>query len=334
MEIAGRRIGADQPPYIVAEIGSSHGGSLERAKQLIKAAKRAGADAVKTQCYEADTITIDSNRPDFIVQGGLWQGRTLYELYGKACTPLGWHEALYDTAKKEEITIFSSVFDRSSVDLLEHLGCPAYKIASFEVVDLPLIEYVARTRKPMIISTGTASDREIIDANLASGKRAAFLHCTSDYPATVENANLGRISLMDQLLGFSNPIGISDHTLGYAVPIAATALRAAIIEKHLKLNTRAESEDDEFSLTPEAFSAMVVAVKQTHEAMASRSQLGNGSRQFRRSLYAVADIEEGEEFSHQNIRSIRPGYGAPPRMLPKLIGQKATRKYHRGDRLP
>lgn len=332
MEISGRRIAADQPPYIVAEISGNHCGSIERAKLLIKAAKEAGADAVKTQCYEPDTITLDINRPDFIVQSGLWQGRTLYELYGKACTPLGWHPELYSFAKEQSIPIFSSVFDRSSVDLLEHLGCPAYKIASFEVVDTPLISYATRTKKPLIISTGLASDREVIDANLASEKRAAFLHCTSEYPGDVQNANLSRISHLDRILHFNNPIGISDHTLGYAVPIAATALRAAIIEKHLKLAS-SKSEDKDFSLSPDEFSAMVTAVHMTYEAMKFRVSESNGARQFRRSLYAVADIEEGEEFTSKNIRSIRPGYGAPPKMIHRMLGQKAEKSYRKGDRL-
>ena len=333
MEIGGRKICSALPPYVVAECSGNHCGSLERAKRLIVAAKRAGADAVKTQCYEPDTITLDIKRPDFIVQNGLWKGRGLYELYGKAHTPLGWHEELYRTAKGEGIPIFSSVFDRSSVDLLEHLGCPAYKIASFEVVDTPLIEYAARTGKPLIISTGLASDKEIIDADNASGGRAAFLHCTSEYPGTIEHANLGRMSALDQLLDFSHPIGISDHTLGHAIPIAATARGALIIEKHLKLENGPKSEDSEFSLTPSQFAGMAVAVRQIHEAMKLRP-LETEGRQMRRSLYVVRDINAGESFTHDNIRSIRPGYGGSPRLLPSLIGLKASKPYHKGDRIP
>jgi len=332
MDIADRTIGHKLPPYIIAEISANHCGSLERAKLLIKAAKKAGADAIKTQCYDPDTITLNIKRPDFIVQHGLWQGRTLYELYSKAHTPLGWHQALYETAKSEGIPIFSSVFDRSSVDLLEHLGCPAYKIASFEVVDTPLIEYAAKTGKPLIISTGMATAKEILDANYASGKKAAFLHCTSEYPGTIEHAGLARMAEIDQLLEYHNPIGISDHTLGHAIPIAATALGAAIIEKHLKLEVAPKSEDDEFSLTSPQFAAMVLAVRQTHEAMKHRPPEVDG-RQLRRSLYVVADIAEGEEFTHDNIRSIRPGYGMAPKMLPRMLGQKATKSYHKGDRL-
>lgn len=332
MEIAGRKIGGGQPPYIVAEISGNHCGSLAYARKLIKEAKRAGADAVKTQCYEADTLTLNIRRTDFIIQSGLWQGRTLHELYSKACTPLGWHPELYRCAQEEGIPIFSSVFDRAGIDLLESIGCPAYKIASFEVVDTPLIEAVARTGKPMIISTGLASDREVIDANIASGRKAAFLHCTSEYPGTVEHANLSRLASLDTLLHYNNPIGISDHTLGYIVPIAATTLHAAIIEKHLKLENGPKSEDDAFSMEPSLFAAMVTAVKQTHEAMQNRATNGS-ARQIRRSLYAVEDIQQGEEFTYDNIRSIRPGYGMPPKMLPRLIGQKADKDYKRGDRL-
>ncbi len=333
MDIGGRIIGGYMPPYIVAEISCNHCGSIDRAKRLIAAAKKAGADAVKTQCYDPDTITLDINRPDFIVQGGLWQGRTLYELYGKAHTPLGWHQELYRTAQDEGIPIFSSVFDRTSVDLLEHLGCPAYKIASFEVVDTPLIEYVAKTGKPMIISTGMATDKEILDANVASNRKAAFLHCTSEYPGTVEYASLDRISHIDQLLEFHSPVGISDHTAGTAVPIAATALRASIIEKHIKLASGPKSEDSLFSLDPEEFREMTDIVRVMHGAMIIRPSNGE-SRQMRRSLYVVKDIEAGESFTHDNVRSIRPGYGAPPKMLHRMIGQKAGKPYHKGDRLP
>jgi len=322
-----------QRPYIVAEISGNHSGSLERAKRLIAAAKRSGADAVKTQCYEPDTITLNIKRPDFIVQNGLWQGRTLYELYGKAHTPLDWHRDLYSVADSEGIPIFSSVFDRTSVDLLESLRCPAYKIASFEIVDTPLIEYVAKTGKPMIISTGMASDKEILAANMASGGGAAFLHCTSEYPATVEHASLGRMHLIDTVLEYGNPIGISDHTPGSLIPIAATALRAAIIEKHLKFGTGPKSEDDAFSLTPGEFGDMVIAVRQTYASLAIRPANGE-SRQMRRSLYVVRDIAAGERFSHENVRSIRPGYGAPPSKLHDMIGKKAEKSYHMGDRLP
>src|ERR1035437_3252384 len=255
MKIGNREIGGNEPPYCIAEISGNHCGEIKNAIELIKQAKIAGADAVKTQCYEPDTLTLNIKKPDFIVQDGLWKGRTLWDLYSKACTPFSWHKELYHVAKEEGIPIFSSVFDRSGVDLLESLECPCYKIASFEIVDLPLIEYAAATEKPLIISTGLAKDSEILEANEASRGRAAFLHCTSDYPGNIETADLGRMTHIDILLGFKNPVGISDHTTGTIVPIMATTLRAAIIEKHLMLDNT-KSEDDSFSLTRGMFTVM------------------------------------------------------------------------------
>lgn len=335
MKIGNREIGNGKSPYIVAEISGNHCGSLDNAKRLIRAAKRAGADAVKTQCYEPGTITLDCNKLDFIVQDGLWKGRTLWDLYSKAHTPFSWHKELFKVARDEDITIFSSVFDRSSVDFLEGLGCPAYKIASFEVTDIPLIEYVAKTGKPLIISTGLAKDREVLEAHEAAGKAAAFLHCTSDYPGTIEHADLSRMTHLDILLGLTNPVGISDHTPSFnTIPIAATALHAAIIEKHLKLANGADiSEDDSFSTPPMMFKAMVESVRAVHEAMRPRARILNGSRQFRRSLYAVQDIKEGEVLTENNIRSIRPGFGMAPKDLPKMLGKKAKKAFRRGDPL-
>jgi|ERR1035437_213833 pseudaminic acid synthase len=334
MKIGNREIGGNEPPYCIAEISGNHCGEIKNAIELIKQAKIAGADAVKTQCYEPDTLTLNIKKPDFIVQDGLWKGRTLWDLYSKACTPLCWHKELYHVAKEEGITIFSSVFDRSGVDLLESLGCPCFKVASFEISDLPLIEYAAATEKPLIISTGLATDQEIIDANEATGRtadgRAAFLHCTSDYPGTIETADLSRIGHIDWLLGFNNPVGISDHTTGTIVPIMATTLRAAIIEKHLKLPD-IKSEDDSFSLNCWTFAAMAYSVKATHKALGKQEP--NGSKQFRRSLYAVKPIKEGEKYTKENIRSIRPGYGLPPKMLPRLLGKKAKKAFRTGDAL-
>ena len=334
MRIGNREIDSLHPPFIVAEISGNHGGSLFRAKELIKAAKRAGADAVKTQCYEPDTITLNENKPDFIIQGGLWAGRTLYELYKTAYTPFAWHPPLYRVAREQEITIFSSVFDYSSIALLEKLGCPAYKIASMEIVDTPLIRQAAATNKPVIISTGMASTREIRDADAAVGMdhAAAFLHCTSEYPATPERAELCGISSMMTHLPHRE-IGISDHTIGPIVPIAATALGATIIEKHIRLNDDSSSEDASFSLDERQFAEMVGLVRTTWEAMKGQETDHNPSRQLRRSLYAVADIAEGEPFTEVNIRSIRPGYGMPPKALPGLLGKKAKHDFKRGDRI-
>lgn len=333
MKIAGREIVATERPYIVAEISGNHMGSLDLAKRLIRLAKQSGADAVKTQCYEPDTITLDINKPDFIVQEGLWRGRKLYDLYKEAHTPFAWHKELYQVARDEGITIFSSVFDKSSVDLLERLGCPAYKIASFEITDTPLIQYAAQTNKPLIISTGLANDREVLEADAASDFKAAFLHCTSDYPATVERANLGRMRDLDKLLGYKSPIGISDHTISLAIPVAATVLKGTIIEKHLRDNDPG-SEDDAFSLRPREFSEMVTTVAEVFMAISKvPKEYTSAPRQLRRSIYVVQDIKAGEKFSEKNIRSIRPAYGLAPKKLHDVLGRVAKRDYRRGDPL-
>ena len=330
MRIADTEIGGKNPPYIIAEISCNHGGGFENACRLIKAAKRNGANAAKLQAYTPDTITIDCNKVDFIVQEGIWKGISLYNLYSKTYTPFEWFPRLFNLANREGITLFASVFDKSSIDMLERLGCPAYKIASFEIVDLPLIKYAASTKKPLIISTGLASNQEILEANEASGFNAAFLHCTSDYPATTENANLGRMSEIDHLLGFRNIIGLSDHTLSHDAAVAAVARGASIIEKHLKLSD-VETEDKSFSMNPLNFGIMVKAVNEIWHALQPSNPAPNPSYQFRRSLYAVQDIAEGERFSIENIRSIRPAYGAPPKLITKLIGKKSSRSFRRGD---
>lgn len=333
MKIAGRQIDGNHSPYIVCEISGNHGGSLVRAKELIKAAKRAGADAVKTQCYEPDTITLNINKLDFIIQSGLWAGRTLYELYESAHTPFAWHPELYALAKDLQITIFSSVFDYSSIELLEKLGCPAYKIASMEIVDTPLIRRAASTNKPLIISTGMASMVEIHEANQAAGDNdTAFLHCTSEYPAAAERAGLGdMVNLIAQLR--TREVGVSDHTVGPVVPIAATALGATVIEKHIRLNGDRSSEDATFSLDERQFTEMVKLVRSTWEAIKEQDIVANPSRQLRRSIYAIADIDEGEPFTYDNIKSIRPGYGMSPKALPRLLGKRARQKFKRGDRI-
>jgi N-acetylneuraminate synthase len=331
VQIEGIKIGPKNSPYCIAEISCNHGGKLENAKKLIKLAKAANASAVKTQCYEAHTITMEMNKPDFIVQDGLWKGRTLWELYKTAHTPFSWHPDLYKVARDEKITVFSSVFDKTAVDFLEKLDCPAYKIASMEIVDIPLIEYAASTGKPMIISTGMANDQEILDAHAVAPK-AAFLHCMSEYPGTIETSNLGGIVHLMDLLP-SNVAGLSDHSEGSLAPIAATALGACIIEKHFGHLPGVKSEDDAFSMSVEEFAEMVVDVKKTYAAMQHTKQDGNPTKQIRRSLYAIADIKKGENFSEKNIGSIRPGYGLPCKLLPNLIGRKAGQDYRRGDPL-
>lgn len=334
MIIADTKVGGGNPPYIVAEMSCNHCGSFENAKKIIKAAKWAGADAVKTQCYEADTITLDCQTPDFIVQDGLWRGRRLYDLYKKAQTPFSWHKDLYALAADEGIAIFSSVFDKSSVDLCDRLGAVAFKIASFEIVDTPLISYAAQTGKPIIISTGMAAVEEIEEADAAAGKgKAAFLYCTSEYPGTVETASLNGIYNLQYFL-HTNVIGISDHTIGSMVPIIATAMNANIIEKHLRLAGVVGSEDDSFSSDEYQFKHMVDDVKTAWEAIQIRiATEPNPSRQLRRSLYTRKDIKAGELFSEENIASVRPGYGAHPGQIKRFLGKVAKRDYRRGERL-
>ena len=331
MEIAGRKLGGKERPYIVAEISGNHAGDIKNAIRLIKEAKAAGADAVKTQCYSPDSMTLDCDKIDFIVQDGLWAGQSLYELYTKACTPPEWHETLYKAAADEGITIFSSVFDVRDLDLLEKLGCPAYKIASFEIVDLPLVAEVATIGKPMIISTGLASSKEVVEAaEVIEGTEACFLHCTAGYPASVDKAGLDRIGSLQTLLDGKYLIGISDHTEDLMVPIAATAKHVAMIEKHLRLDD-VVGEDYDFSLNPEDFETMVEAVKLVHAGCRYEQTVRGPLRQFRRSLYAVEDIEEGEALTIDNIRSIRPGFGLAPKFIAEVLGTAAKKSYKRGD---
>jgi len=334
MIIDGTEVLCGKSPYIIAEASCNHGGHLDNALSLIDAAKFAGADAVKFQAYTADTLTLDCHKPDFIIQEGLWKGRNLYQLYSQTQTPFDWFPKLFKHAKKVGITIFASVFDPTSVDMLAKLNCPAYKIASMEITDIPLIQYAAKQNKPMIISTGMADFNDIRRAYEAcDNTNVAMLHCTSEYPGTIEWSDLGRISLLRALLGNDSVIGLSDHTTGLMVPIAATALFAAIIEKHLMLDVHGETEDVTFSMVPQEFRAMVNATKMTHEALALRDFSSNPSRQMRRSLYAVADIKQGQPFTEHNLRSIRPGYGVSPASLPRLLGKKADQNYRKGDRI-
>lgn len=304
--INGTSISHKHPPFVVAEMGANHCQDLGKAKELIYAAEDVGADAIKIQAYTPDTITFDSDEPDFIVKDGPWKGRRLYQLYKEAHLPMEWIPELFEVAKDLNFTIFSSVFDKSSVDLLKSLDCPAYKIASPEIVDLDLIRYAASTGKPIIISTGMASPDEIQAASEAAGLHGCFLHCISGYPTPIEEANLHRLS--DPMI-----VGISDHSNGILVPVAATALGALIIEKHINLPNNRSSLDAEFSLEPYDFETMTDAVKLTWAAMQpSPPQSEKSSTQMRRSLYTVAEICPGEQFTDKNVRSIRPGYGLPP----------------------
>jgi N-acetylneuraminate synthase len=334
--IAGRKIGDGQPPYVIAELSGNHNGEIARALALIDAAADAKADAVKLQTYTADTITIDHNGEGFVIAGGLWNGRKLYDLYQEAHTPWEWHEELFAHARCRGIHCFSSPFDPTAVDFLQRLEAPAFKIASFEIVDLPLIRKAAATGKPLIISTGMANDDEIGEAVTAAREAGAggtaLLHCVSGYPTPYEDANLARIA---RLAGrYDCVIGLSDHTLGTAVPVAAVALGAAIIEKHVTVARADGGPDAAFSLEPDELKALVSGVQAAHAAI-GRSEYGQagseaGNVMFRRSLYAVADIKAGELISEQNVRSIRPGFGLPPKHLTALLGRRAARDIRRG----
>lgn len=318
----------DYPPYIIAEISANHNGSKESAKQLINVAKNAGADAVKLQTYTADTITLNSDSADFVIKDGLWQGQTLYELYKQAYTPWEWHKELFDYARALDLTIFSSPFDTTAVDLLEDLNTPAYKIASFEAIDLPLIRYVAQTGKPMIISTGMADFIEIEEAietaRAAGCQELAILHCVSGYPAPAEDYNLKTIIDMQQR--FNIPVGLSDHTLDNTTAIAAVALGACIVEKHFTLDRSRGGPDDSFSLEPIELTALCRDTKTAWQAL-GRVDYGlksseQGNIKFRRSLYFVKDMKEGDIIDETCIRSVRPGYGLPPKHFDSLIGKR------------
>jgi pseudaminic acid synthase len=332
--MAGREIGREHAPYVIAELSGNHNGDIKRALALIDAANAAGADAVKLQTYTADTITLDHDGPGFVIKGGLWDGRRLHELYREASTPWDWHAELFAHAKKVGIACFSSPFDSTAIEFLEKLDAPAYKIASFEIIDIPLIRLAARTGKPLIISTGMASPEEISEALDAASASAgvALLHCISAYPAPAEEANLARIPALAKQFGCL--IGLSDHTLGTDVAVAAVALGATIVEKHITLRRADGGPDAAFSLEPEEFAALVKGVRTAHAAI-GRADYGRAASEetnvvFRRSLYAVKDIAAGDKITEENVRSIRPGYGLAPKHLPEIIGRKAKRGITRG----
>lgn len=330
ISISGRRIALDEPPYVIAELSANHNGKLETALQIIQAAKLAGADAVKLQTYKPDTITLNSDAEDFRIRGGLWDGRTLYELYEEAHMPWEWHAPLFDFAAKLGITIFSSPFDKTAVDLLENLNAPAYKIASFEAVDLPLIRYVAGTGKPMIISTGMADAEEIGEAIAAARDggctELAILHCVSGYPAPAGDYNLR--TLQDMISRFGLTTGLSDHTLDNTTAIASIAMGSSIIEKHFTLNRNGGGPDDSFSLEPAELAALCLGVRTAWEAM-GRVDYGRKSSEqtnvkFRRSLYYVRDLAAGELVTADAVRSVRPGFGAAPKYLDSVIGMRVS----------
>ncbi len=334
--IAGRAIGPDHPPYVIAELSGNHNGDIARAFAIMEAAKDAGADAVKLQTYTADTITIDHDGPGFTIEGGLWDGRTLYDLYQEASTPWEWHDDLFAKGRDLGITVFSTPFDATAVDFLEKLDVPAYKIASFEMIDPALIERVAATGKPVIMSTGMADLAEIEEAVTAARDAGCrdliLLHCVSGYPTPAEESNLRTISELARR--FDVVTGLSDHTLGIGVSVAAVALDAAVIEKHVTLRREDGGPDAAFSLEPAELGALVTETRAAWEALGTvnferkASELPN--MVFRRSLYVVEDVKKGDILNEKNIRAIRPGYGIAPKHLKDIIGRTAGRKIKRG----
>lgn len=339
ISIQGRKIGEGYPIYIVAEMSANHNQDFNRAVKIVEAAKKAGADAVKLQTYTPDTLTIDCANEYFRIRGTVWEGRTLYDLYGEAYTPWEWQPELKKIANDLGMDLFSSPFDPTAVDFLESMDVPAYKIASFEVVDLPLLRRIAKTGKPIIMSTGMATLREIDEAvsaiREAGGDEIALLKCTSSYPAPPEDANLRTIIHMAE--AFDLPVGLSDHTLGIAVPVAAAATGACIVEKHFTLSRSPGGPDSSFSLEPDEFKVMVDSVKMAEKSLGrvyyglSKKELE--SRVFRRSLFAVKDIRAGEELTSENIRSIRPAHGLSTRYYDSVVGKSAATDIRRGTPL-
>ena len=331
ISIDGRSIGVDHAPYVIAEMSANHNGNIETAFKIIEAAKQAGADAVKLQTYRPDTITLDCDTEDFRIHGGLWDGRTLYELYEEAYMPWEWHAPLFAHAHKHGITIFSSPFDNTAVDLLEDLNAPAYKIASFEAVDHALIKYVASTGKPMIISTGMADAQEIqeaIDAAREGGcKELAILHCVSGYPAPAEDYNLRTIP--DMIRRFGLTVGLSDHTLDNTTAITSVAMGASIIEKHFTLDRKGGGPDDSFSLEPAELAALCKDSKTAWAALGcvdyGRKSSEQGNVKFRRSLYFIKDMKAGEVITSDTVRSVRPGFGLPPKHYETVLGKRINR---------
>lgn len=338
--INGRKIGPGEPTYIIAEMSGNHNQSFERATEMIRAMKEAGADAIKLQTYTPDTITIDSDAPEFrIGKGTLWEGKTLYQLYKEAYTPWEWQPKLKKVADELGIDLFSTPFDPTAVEFLEKMDVPAYKVASFELVDIPLIKHIAKTGKPMIISTGMGKKKEIKDAigaaHSAGNKQTAILKCTSAYPSPPEEMNL--LTIPDMAESFGIPVGLSDHTMSIVIPITAVALGACIVEKHFCLSREEPGPDTGFSLEPHEFKEMVDAIRTTEKALGkisySLTEKEKANTAFRRSLFVVRDIAKNEELTEENVRSIRPASGLPPKELKNILGHKTRGAIKKGTPL-
>ena len=336
-KIGHQAIGEGFEPYIIAELSANHNGQIERAKQSIKKAKESGAHAIKIQTYTPDTMTIDCDNSDFIVKGGLWDGYRLYDLYKEAHTPYEWHIEIFSYARELGITLFSTPFDETAVDLLEGLNVPAYKVASFELTDLPLISYIAKTGKPMLMSTGMATQLEIAEAiecaRINGCQSILLFHCISSYPAPIEQANLKQIKKLQKV--FNLPIGLSDHTIGNTAAIAAVTLGACAIEKHFTLSREQKGPDSEFSIEPLELRGLVT---QTRDAWLSlgndnfeRPDAESKSKSHRRSIYFVSNLKAGEKINSKDIKRIRPGFGLPPKYFDSIVGKSVTRDVVRGE---
>jgi pseudaminic acid synthase len=339
MKIKNFEINNQGKVFIIAELSANHNGSIETAIETIRAAKRAGADCIKLQTYTADTITIDSNKEDFIIKDTIWSGRKLHELYQEAYTPWEWHEKLFKVAEEEGLVCFSSPFDKTSVDFLEKLNTPAYKIASFEITDIPLIEYVASKGKPVIISTGIAELEDIVLAvetcRKAGNNQIALLKCTSSYPAPIEEANM--MMVQDLAKRFNVISGLSDHTMGATVPIVATVFGAKIIEKHFIIDRSIGGPDASFSMNEKEFSEMVKSIREAESSIGvidyNLTEKQKKGKDFSRSLYIVNDVSQEEVLTEENVRSIRPGFGLHPKYLKQILGKKANRNISKGTRM-
>ena len=336
-EVDGVKIGKGYKPFIIAELSANHGGDLQRAKNSIFAAKQSGADAVKIQTYTPDTMTIDSNREDFVINNGLWKGYNLYELYQEAFTPFEWHKELFEFASKIGITIFSTPFDETAVDLLNDLNTPAFKIASFELIDLPLIKYVAQKSKPIFISTGMSNCDEIANAIEtcfeAGNKDILLFHCISNYPTELVDSNLGDIKYLEK--HFNVEVGLSDHTKSNMASILSVALGASAIEKHFKLDNKECGPDSSFSILPDQLKLLCIECEQSFKAIKSNnlqrphSEISN--KKFRRSIYFVKDLKKGNLIKKEDIRRIRPGYGLEPKYFDEIIGRRINCDVFRGE---